>query len=101
MRKAPIPPFEKDRLCAVQGLNILDTENEERFDRITRKATTEFSVPVSTITIIDKDREWYKSVQGLEQREAPRATSFCGHALLHHDIYIVEDTLKILFSETI
>ena len=94
MIKAPIPIFEKDRICAVQDLKILDTKSEERFDRITKEATSKFSVPISTITIIDKDREWYKSVQGLKQREGPRDISFCGHALLHEDIYIVEDTTK-------
>ena len=94
MRKAPIPVFEKDRLCAVQNLKILDTAGEERFDSITKEAVSKFSVPISTITIIDKDREWYKSAQGLKQKQGPRDISFCGHALLHEDIYIVEDTLN-------
>ena len=94
MEKAPIPTFEKDRLCAVQDLKILDTESEERFDRITKAAIAKFSVPISTITIVDKDREWYKSAQGLTVQQGPRETSFCGHALIHEDIYIVEDTLK-------
>ena len=94
MKIAPIPAFERERLCAVQDLKILDTESEERFDRITKAAVARFSVPISTITIMDKDREWYKSSQGLTQKQAPRDVSFCGHALLHEDIYIVENTLK-------
>ena len=94
MKTAPIPSFEKDRMCAVQDLNILDTKNEERFDRLTKQAMFKLSVPISTITIVDQDREWYKSVQGTDQKEGPRSTSFCGHALLHSDVYIVEDTLK-------
>jgi GAF domain-containing protein len=94
MIKAPISENEKDRLCVVQGLKILDTEPEDRFDRITKEAISRFSVPISTISILDKDREWYKSAQGLKQKQGPRDISFCGHALLHELIYIVEDTLK-------
>lgn len=93
MQKAPIPDFEKERVCVVQGLKILDTKTEERFDRLTKEAIKKFSVPISTITIIDEDREWFKSVQGLEQKEGPRNISFCGHALLSEDILIIEDTL--------
>jgi len=94
MIKAPIPENEKDRICAVFDLKILDTATEERFDLITRQAVVRFGVPISTITIIDKDREWYKSMQGLSKREGPRDISFCGHAMLHEEIYIIEDTLK-------
>lgn len=93
MQKAPIPTFEKERICAVEGLKLLDTATEERFDRITRAATERFSVPISTITIVDKDREWFKSFQGLEQREGPRDISFCGHALMSEIMLIIEDTL--------
>ena len=51
-------------------------------------------MPISTITIIDKDREWFKSFKGLTHNEAPRDESFCGHALLAKNIFIVEDTLN-------
>jgi len=93
MQKAPIPNFEKERICAVEGLHLLDTATEERFDRITREAIKRFEVPISTITIVDKDREWFKSMQGLENRQGPRDISFCGHALMSQDIMIIEDTL--------
>lgn len=94
MKYAPIPNNEYDRSCAVFKLKILDTATEERFDRITKKATEIFGVPVSTISIIDKDREWYKSKVGTTSYEGPRNISFCGHALLHQDLFIIEDTLK-------
>lgn len=94
MINAPIPSNDKERVCAVQGLNLLDTASEERFDRFTREAIKRFSVPISTITLIDKDREWYKSIQGLITKEGPRATSFCGHALMNETILIIEDTLS-------
>lgn len=93
MYSAPIPHDDDTRLCAVYGLNILDTPPDKRFDDITKKAIELFHVPISTITIVDKDREWYKSKQGIPQSEGPRATSFCGHALLQEEIMIIEDTL--------
>ncbi len=94
MQKAPIPKFEGERLCALEGLKLLDTATEERFDKITKKALERFSVPISTITLVDKDREWFKSVQGLTAKEGPRDISFCGHALMSEVILIIEDTLE-------
>lgn len=91
MNYAPIPTNEEARICAVMGLKILDTEAEERFDKITRKATETFNVPISTISILDRDREWYKSAQGIESSEGPRNISFCGHALLQQEMLIIED----------
>jgi GAF domain-containing protein len=94
MQKAPIPKNDLARVCAVQGLHLLDTASEERFDRITKEAIKKFSVPISTITLVDKDREWFKSVQGLDTREGPRDISFCGHAMYSKFIFVVEDTLQ-------
>jgi GAF domain-containing protein len=78
----------------VFDLKILDTAGEDRFDRLTREATARFKVPISTITIVEGDREWFKSAIGLNQKQGPRDISFCGHALLKEDIFIVEDTLQ-------
>lgn len=94
MQKAPVPIDDAQRICAVEGLNLLDTASEERFDHITKEAIAKFSVPISTITLVDKDREWFKSVQGLQNREGSRSLSFCGHALMLQVIMIVNDTLK-------
>lgn len=94
MEEAPIPKNEQARLGEVRRLSILDTPREERFDRITRLALKIFNVPISTISIIDKDREWYKSCQGLSAKEGARAISFCGHALLDPEIFIIPDTKK-------
>jgi len=93
MQKAPVPINDEARICAVEGLNLLDTASEERFDCITREAIKRFSVPISTITLVDKDREWFKSAQGLQVKEGPRDISFCGHALMSQVILIIEDTL--------
>lgn len=87
-------PQESKRIAAVKRLKLLDTASEERFDRITRRAIEELQVPISTITLIDEEREWFKSCQGLPEPEGPRATSFCGHALLSRDMFIIEDATK-------
>ncbi len=90
----PLHPQEEKRMQALEELGLLDTEPEERFDRITKKAVKELHAPISTITLIDKDREWFKSCEGLDMKESPRNISFCGHAMLADDVFIVEDTLK-------
>jgi PAS domain S-box-containing protein len=94
MLEAPIPADEAERLAALRSLKLLDTKPQERFDRITRIATRLFSVPISTLTLIDSDREWFLSLQGVAEREGPRARSFCGHALLASDVFIIPDTIK-------
>jgi two-component sensor histidine kinase len=94
VKKASIPQNEKERLESLRRLNILDTPPEERFDRITSFATFAFDVPISKVTLIDSDREWFKSCQGLSDREGKRAISFCNHALLADDILIIPDTHK-------
>jgi len=93
MLPAPIPPNEKERLEAVLELKILNTKREERFDSITKKVMDRFNVPISTISILDADREWYKSCQGTDSREGPRSTSFCGHIISQNYIFVIEDTL--------
>jgi len=94
MQFAPIPKDEKERLAAVHRMAILDTTPEERFDKLTREAVLRLNVPISTVTILDEKREWFKSCQGLEQKEGDRDISFCGHALIAKDLFVVEDTLK-------
>jgi GAF domain-containing protein len=94
MHKPAHHPKEEERLNIVRALNILDTKPEERFDKITKMAVDKLHVPISTITIIDKAREWFKSYKGVNSSESHRDTSFCGHALLASDIFIIEDTLK-------
>ena len=94
MQPAPIPTNEKQRLEALKALGILDTKPDERFDAITKEAIKRLHVPISTVSLIDSEREWYLSRQGLGITEAKRETSFCGHAMFSEYIFIVEDTLK-------
>jgi GAF domain-containing protein len=94
MELAPIPKNEKERIEALHRLAILDTKPEARFDDITKEVIEKLKVPISTVTIVDEDREWFKASQGLDSKEGKRSISFCGHALLASNIFIIEDTLK-------
>jgi len=94
MIPAPIPENEKERLEAVHQMAILDTEPEERFDVLTKEAIERLHVPISTVTIIDEKREWFKSCQGVNVRENSREVSFCGHAMFSSVLFIVEDTFR-------
>ncbi len=94
MKFAPIPDNEKKRLVSLHKLGLLDTPREKRFDQITKLATIIFRVPISTLTLVDAKREWFKSCQGLNQREGSRAISFCGHALVDPDVFVIPDATK-------
>ena len=88
----PMHEREEERLQVVNNLGILDTEPEPEFDSLTKEAIEKLHVPISTISIIDKDREWFKSCQGIDLKEGPRNISFCGYAMLAKNMFIVEDT---------
>jgi diguanylate cyclase (GGDEF)-like protein len=86
-----IPANEEKRLETLHSLNILDTAAEERFDRITRIAKQIFNVPIALVSLVDANRQWFKSKQGFTASEIPRDISFCGHAILSDEIMVVED----------
>ncbi|MEL6116908.1 sensor domain-containing diguanylate cyclase [Photobacterium sp. SP02] len=85
------PRNEVERLQCLRSLSLLDTDREERFDRITRLARRLFNVPVATVTLVDDDRQWFKSCCGAELTETSREVSFCGHAILADGPFIVSD----------
>ncbi|MEX1668038.1 GAF domain-containing protein [Zhongshania guokunii] len=89
-----IPENEVERLKTLRAVNILNTPFEARFDRLTRMAKRLFDVPIVAISLVDKNRQWFKSAVGLDVRETPRDISFCGHAILKDDIMLVPDTSK-------
>jgi diguanylate cyclase (GGDEF)-like protein len=91
MQIAPIPVNEKSRIARLHLLNILDTQPEERFDRLTRMARRLFSVPIAQVTLVDTNRQWFKSSDGVSSRETPRDVSICAHAILGEDILFVPD----------
>ncbi|MBY0240409.1 MAG: GAF domain-containing protein [Burkholderiaceae bacterium] len=91
MLSAPAPDNEAERLAALYALLILDTPREERFDRIVAFATSEFDVPIALISLIDGERQWFKSNVGMPMCETGRDVSFCGHAILRDDIMVIPD----------
>jgi len=93
MQRPAIPPDEAQRLQALHDLLVLDTEPEERFDSITAFCSTAFRVPIALVSLIDADRQWFKSRQGLDACETGRDISFCGHAILQDEPFIVPDAL--------
>lgn len=94
MKKPAIPEDESRRLDALCSLNILDTPAEERFDRNTRLARKVFEVPIALVSLVDSERQWFKSRQGLDATQTPRDISFCGHAILSDEVFYVPNTLE-------
>lgn len=89
MIKPKIPDNEAERLHALRILEILDTSHEERFDRVTRMAKRMFGVEISLVSLVDQDRQWFKSAQGLDATQTPRDISFCGHAINQEELFII------------
>jgi GAF domain-containing protein len=94
MIAAPIPVDEAERLQALRELLILDTPPEERFDRVTRFAMAEFDMPMAVISLVDQDRQWFKSNFGVDCAQTPRDVSFCAHTILERETLVVPDALK-------
>jgi phosphoribosyl 1,2-cyclic phosphodiesterase len=90
-RRAPVAADEPERLDVLQGLGILDSPPEERFDRYTRLAAALFRVPIALISLVDSDRQWFKSKHGLDVQETPRDRAFCAHAILKDGVFQVVD----------
>lgn len=92
MQLTPEHPNENARQRELDALGILDTDPEERFDRITRLASELFDVPVVLVSLVDRERQWFKSRVGLSLTETERCVSFCTHAILEH-MLVIEDAL--------
>ncbi len=90
---APIPKQESERLASLHDLGLLDTQPEERFDRITRLATALFDVPIALFSLVDEERQWFKSCIGLDDRQTSREVAFCAHAILETKPLVVYDTV--------
>ncbi|MCE3297134.1 MAG: hypothetical protein K0R65_2848 [Crocinitomicaceae bacterium] len=90
----PVPENEQERLKVLQDYRILDSQREEEFDRLVRLALTICDVPIALISLIDKDRQWFKAVIGLEDSETSRDDSFCQYTILQDEMLIVKDALE-------
>jgi PAS domain S-box-containing protein len=92
--RAALPSNERERLASLHQLRILDTPHEQSFDEIAQLAMTLCDVPIAVVSLVDRDRQWFKSCLGLDASETPRDLAFCAHAILApNDLTVVEDAL--------
>ena len=95
MEKPDIPINEKERIEALKSYMILDSHVEKEFDEITKLASIICKVPIALISLIDSERQWFKSRIGLDVTETSRPISFCGHAINHsEELFIISDSRK-------
>lgn len=92
-RKAALPPDEEKRLAAVYRLGLLDTDAEERFDRHARIAAAALDAPIALVSLVDRERQWYKAHYGFDFSETSRDMGFCSHAILDSAPLVVSDAL--------
>lgn len=90
----PSYPDEAERVQVLRRHDILDTSAEESFDRITRIIAAALNVPIAAVTLVDDERQWFKSRVGLKSNEAPRSASFCSHTMLGEGAMVVSDTAQ-------
>jgi len=94
MAANPIPLNEQERLRALKKYDILDTLPEREFDNLTKLATYVTGSPIALISLLDEQRQWFKSRVGLEASQTPRNISFCQHAIMANELFEVHDACK-------
>ncbi|QSE96873.1 GAF domain-containing sensor histidine kinase [Fulvivirga lutea] len=91
---APYPENEEQRLKDLQNYNILDAIEEPAFNEIVDLASFICNTPISLVSFVDKERQWFMAEKGLDAKETPREYSFCAHAILDDEIFEIEDAKK-------
>jgi two-component system, sensor histidine kinase and response regulator len=94
MISAPLPPNEDQRLAALMGYRVLDTDSEVAFDDLTKLAAYVCGTPIALVSLLDQNRQWFKSKVGLEASETSRDQAFCAHAILTPEVFKVPDALQ-------
>ena len=92
MQAADPPPDDAARVDSLRRLLVLDTPPQERFDSLTAYAASVFQVPIALVSLVDEERQWFKSRCGLGVTQTARDVSFCGHAILQDVVMVVRDT---------
>ena len=90
----PVPSNESDRVKRLHQLNILDTEHEQSFDRLTELASSFFDVPIALISLLDEERLWFKSATGVDKRQSKREYAFCNYVLVDDEVVIITDATE-------
>jgi len=91
MQKPETPTHERKRLESLYDYEVLETPPEPEFDALTELASVICGTPIALISLVDRDRQWFKSKVGLDANETHRDVSFCGHAILETGVFVVED----------
>ena len=94
MQPAPLPADEAQRLEALYRYRILDTDAEADYDDFTRLAAQICEAPIALVTLIDRERQWYKAHYGFDFSETSRDMGFCSHAILQSEPLVVNDALQ-------
>lgn len=94
MKSAPVTSDEVERLKALYNYEVLDTEAEKVFDDLTQLASEICETPIALISLVDPNRQWFKSTVGIDAEETHRDIAFCAHAIHQREIFEVKDTLK-------
>lgn len=92
MYSAPAPDNEAERLLALYACGVLDSGREDIFDQLTELAAEICEAPIALVSLVDNNRQWFKSRVGLEVAETARSVSFCAHAILQPEVFVVPDT---------
>lgn len=95
-KRYPIPAQEAERLKALADLHLLDTGDDSHLDHITQMVAHYFQAPIVLISLVDKDRQWFKSCVGLEAEQTPREDAFCNYTILDDDAFEVPNALEDL-----
>ncbi|MBV7563907.1 sensor histidine kinase [Pseudomonas sp. sia0905] len=94
-RPAPAPHDEEERVLSLEHLDILDSAPEQNFDDVVLLATTLCDTPIALVSLVDRERQWFKACVGLDVRETHRDLAFCAHAILEpDDVLVVEDATQ-------
>lgn len=94
MQYPDIPPDDDFRVDALHALALLDSDPDPDFDAIVAIGRRLFDVPTCLVTLVDRDRQWFKARAGLDVAETPRVVSFCGHAILRREVLVVPDARR-------